>query len=155
MLFALLVGGVNAIEGQDRSRGNNGDDSGAVLFLLELRDDLELTANQVSNLERIDAELDRLNQPLMARMKEIRGKFRELGSFEEARGARRREFEAYIGEARSVMERVQANNLAAMRQVGGVLTERQKERLAKLLRERGDKQSERSGGDSRVPSHRN
>jgi hypothetical protein len=152
--FALLTSGVLTVEGQDRNR-SGGDDQGAVQFLLGLRTELELTDVQASALERINAELDQLNLPLMTRMREIRGRFRELGSFEEARGEQRREFEIHIREARTVMERIQANNWAAMRQVGDVLTEEQKERLAKLLRERGDNQRERSGGNSRVPSHRN
>jgi hypothetical protein len=155
IVVALLIGGVHSVQGQDRGRPGGDSDPGAVLFLLGMRGELDLTSRQVTKLERINTDLDRLNLPLMARMTEIRRKFRELGSFEESRGERRQEFESHIGEARAVMERIQANNWTAMRQVGDVLTEQQKERLAKLLRERDDNQGERRGGDSRVPSHRN
>ncbi len=155
MIFALFIGGVHTLEGQDRARPAADADPGAVLFLLRMSSELELTARQVSRLERINTDVERRNLPLMARMTEIRRKFRELGSFDDARGDERREFELHISEARAVMEEVQANNMAAMRQVGSVLTDGQKERLAQLLRQRGDTQRERSGGDSRVPSHRN
>jgi hypothetical protein len=150
VVLALLAGSGNLLQAQNRQGQQRGLEAGPVSILLQLRDQLALTPTQVGQLERIDADMDRLNQPLVARISEIRHKIRSLGPVEEMNGAQRARFDTFVAEARPLWEQIQHNNAAAMKRVGGVLTEQQKEQVAKLLRQAGDNR-ERSG---RLPQSR-
>ncbi len=148
MVLALLVGAGTTVEGQ--SGGRQGDrDPDPVPFLIGMRAELRLTDAQVSKLQQIEADVTRLNQPLMARMGELRGQIRALGPREQIPPEHVGRFDEHLAEARQVMEQVQSNNWASMRRVGDVLSERQKEQVAKVLRELGENIRERSGDISR------
>jgi len=124
-------------------------------MLLRMETQLGLTARQVERLQRIDADMERENQPLVAKLSEIRRKIRSLGSVDSLTAERRTLFEAYIAESRPVMREIQHNNWTAMRRVGEVLTEEQKEAMGKLLREMDEGNRERSGDSPRPASRGN
>jgi hypothetical protein len=154
MILALLAGVGESLQAQNRHGQQRGPDPGPVHMLLQLREELALTPAQVARLEQIDAEMDRLNQPLVARIFEVRGKIRALGPQEKMNTAQRARYESYVAEARPLWEKIQENNSAAMRQVGGVLSRQQKEKVAKLLRESGNYR-ERSGRLPQFPGRGN
>lgn len=149
ILFALLVGLAGTIDGQGRGAPSRGDDPGPVAILMRIRGELALTDDQVTRLQRIEADTDRLNHPLFAKMREIRGQIRDLGDLDDLQGDRRELFQSHVGEARAVMEKIRHNNRIGMERVGEVLTDSQKASLSKLLREMGDNR-ERSGDNARV-----
>lgn len=149
LLLALLVG-PGIVHGQNAGSIGQDEDPGPVLILLRLTDELSLTSRQIGALERIDREMDRQNEPHLERLREIRDGIRALGNYDELGEERRKRFDEYIAEARHLVDEIRANNLTAMRRVGNVLTDAQKERLAAILRER-DGNRERSSDNSRVP----
>jgi hypothetical protein len=174
ILLALCLGGGGVLEAQNRQgqlragppapqpgaqqNGQRAPDEGPVPLLLQHRELLGLTPRQVSRLESIDAEMERENQPLVVQLSDIRGKIRSLGSPETMTVENRSLYESYMSQARPLMRRIQENNWEAMRSVGRVLTEEQKNRMAQLLRDREsksrgpDNNRERSGRSSQLPS---
>lgn len=147
--LALLLGAGGLLEAQDRHAGQRRPDVGPIGVLLELRTELGLTASQVAQLERIDADMDRENQPFVARLSEIRPRIRSLGPRDRHTADQRALYESYMAEARPLMRQIQKNNHAAMKTVGDVLTQPQKDRMGQLLRERAE--SERSSRNPRLP----
>lgn len=146
--LALLVGAGTTVEGQAGGR-QGARDPDPVPFLIGMRGELRLSDAQVSKLQQIEADAARLNQPLMARMGELRAQIRALGARDQIPPEHLGKFEEHLAEARHVMEQIQSNNWAAMRRVGDVLTERQKEQVARVLSELGENIRERSGDISR------
>jgi len=151
--FTLLSIWVNPLLGQEQ-RSTQADD-GPVAFLLEHRERLGLKAEQITRLEEINNGLVEENRPLLVQMRGIRGQIRALGPRERLSPEATVQFEAYLAEVRSVMERMQKNNWSAMEDVGEVLTHLQKRRLARLIGERGNSVRGRSGDLYRHSSPRN
>jgi Spy/CpxP family protein refolding chaperone len=156
LVIALVSTGGVDISAQTRGPEHGGiPDSGPVHMLLEFKDELKLTPAQIQQLGRIDAEMERANQPLVHQLGQIRRKIRELGPLEKLEGERRARFDTYLAEARPLMDRIQENNWAAMQKVGDVLTGQQKERVARYIRELVEDGSERSGSIPQLPRRGN
>ncbi|MQA89068.1 MAG: hypothetical protein GEU90_02355 [Gemmatimonas sp.] len=148
----LVLTGTSAhLQGQQHSR--DADDPGPITTLVKLQVEVGLTAAQVEELTSIDLALEQQNQPLVTRLMEIRRKIRALGPRRQMSSEDHAVFESYIAEARPLMREIDQNNKGAMAQVGEVLTEAQKDRLARLLRDRNEN-SERSDRDSRSRDRR-
>src|SRR5690554_3181011 len=113
----LLVGSAGVLSGQARS-----SEPGPVGTLLDLRETLALSSQQISRLEQIDAEMDEQNRPLVRQLAEIRRQIRALGPRSERTDEQRARFEAFVDEARPLMRQIEENNRAAMKRVGRVLT---------------------------------
>jgi hypothetical protein len=135
VLLLLLAGAGAELQGQQqRSAGD--DDPGPITTLLGLQEELDLTADQVARLREIDLRMDGVNQPLVERLMEIRGRIRALGPRREMTPENRALFDSYVAEARPLMRRIGENNKAAMEEVGNVLNQEQKDTIARLLKER-------------------
>ncbi len=141
----LLVGSAGVLSGQARS-----SEPGPVGTLLDLRETLALSSQQISRLEQIDAEMDEQNRPLVRQLAEIRRQIRALGPRSERTDEQRARFEAFVDEARPLMRQIEENNRAAMKRVGRVLTKAQKAQVKELIRDRGDR---RGNDDSRRGSN--
>jgi uncharacterized membrane protein len=151
LLLVLLAGAGSGIEAQAQGRtGGPAADRGPIDTLIGLRDQIGLTQPQIGRLEEIDARLDRQNQPHVTQMMEIRRRIRALGAREQMTPEQRTIFEGYLSEARPHVQQIARNNAAAMLEVGAVLTQPQKERVAELLKQRGQDR-ERSGRLPRLP----
>ncbi len=107
-----------------------------VEVLLDLRRQLDLTRSQVASLREIQRKLGEINRPLVeeifAIQKQVRAQLVDTNP--ENRRRSMRPTESQLAAARVPMEKIQANNLAAMEEVNAVLTEMQKRRAAALLR---------------------
>jgi len=143
----VLFGTSELLEGQSRS----GKRPGPIETLLALRGELGLTAPQISRLEEIDRQMDLRNEPLVARMREIRQRIRSLGPREGFTPESRARYESLVADARQIMSEIHGNNRSAMAEVGEILSEPQRERLAELITERKDER-ERSGSRERSRS---
>jgi hypothetical protein len=112
-------------------------------LLLEQRDALELTAEQVSNLDRIRERLASTNDPLVQRMMNLRSQWQQ-----ERRAARNGRAQAQEQEqaparlerirvqAERIRERIQQNNRDAMQRVNRMLTPPQRRHLRTIVQER-------------------
>jgi len=154
VIALLTLGGIEAVHAQNGRDGRNSDPS-PVHMLLRMETQLGLTARQVEQLHRIDADMERENEPLVTKLREIRRKIRSLGSIDSLTAERRTQFEAYVAESRPVMREIKQNHWTAMRRVGEVLNEAQKEAMGKLLREMDQANRERSGDSPRPASRGN
>jgi hypothetical protein len=111
----------------------------AIGLLLLRRDSLQLTPSQVDALEQISTSLQLRNAPLVGALLEIRRELqpligrhpRDMSSAERQRFAREAE------RARPLMARLQQNNVAAMAEVGDVLTAPQKLAVRRWLQDSG------------------
>lgn len=115
---------------------DRGDDDGPVRALLELRTRLDLTDDQVTRLNAIDADLQSRNDPLVTRLVEVRRDIRALGRRSEFTPDQKARYDVLIGEARPLMRQIRDNTNAAMRQIGTVLTDFQRGQLSEILRDR-------------------
>ena len=111
------------------------DDDGPVRALLELRSRLSLTDEQVTRLNGIDAELQVQNEPLVARLMQVRRDIRQLGRRSEFTPEQRARYDVLVAEARPLMRQIRENSHAAMRQIGTVLTDFQRGQLSEIIRE--------------------
>jgi hypothetical protein len=152
IFFALAVGSAEMVKAQELRTQSRERDPGPVAMLLQLESHLRLSATQVDALREIETEMNRLNGPLVARMSEIRGRMKRLGDVDSLTAEQRVVFDTYVAELRPVVDQIQENNWAAMRRVGDVLTDRQKERLSRFLRESNDDDRDRSSNLPRAPS---
>lgn len=120
---------------------------GPVELLLRNRDQLALSASQISRLEEIGQRMDLQNQPLIARLVEIRrgatGEPRPQHGTPEHQEANRRRME----EAKPLMDQIRKNNHAAMEEVGEVLTSEQKAQVKQIIDERRRRGDGRGHGD--------
>jgi Spy/CpxP family protein refolding chaperone len=117
--------------------------------LLQRRDELALTADQVVRLQAVNRRMQEANRPLVQRLLELR-------SSEPVRSVQRtpeqhEAFEARVRQARPLMQQIRENNRSAMREVGAVLTDEQKAKFREHLRERREK---RGGRDGKHPERR-
>lgn len=126
--------------GERRAGGRHGP----VEKLIGNREALGLSDDQIARLQEIDDRLRERNRPFVQKLIEMR-----RGSHFDPRVKRgemtpdqRAEFDRRIDEVRPLLSRIHENNVAAMREVGGVLTAEQKERIRSLLEE-GKRRHER------------
>ena len=114
--------------------------NGPIRMLLDRREQMGLTAEQVARLEAIQARVEERNSAPVQRFMEIRRRWERERPADWRRlpPARRREirerFQSAIREeSRGLGEQVQRNNQEAMLQVRAVLTEAQRQRLRRFL----------------------
>ena len=162
-LAVVLAAGAQAMQAQQAAPSPRGDhgthrlgprhgEGDPFARLLERRQELNLTAQQVSRIEAIRARLQAQNQPLMEQLQAAR---RQAGlpdrSVESRGGERPRLTEEQRAAARQMRERMapvaqqlRSNRRAAMREVHEVLTEAQREQLRQKHREhRGGRRGHR------------
>ncbi len=99
-----------------------------IAILLDRRAELKLTADQVTHLGDIQRRLHTANDTLVARLVTIRHGVPGGGRVHprDMSPAQRGEFRHAVQEAHPLMQAIARNNVAAMAEVGGVLTEEQK-----------------------------
>lgn len=108
-----------------------------IVRLLEQRDTLRLTAEQVSRLEAIDRDLQQQNQPILQQLQQFRGE--DGRPREEMSDADREAMRERFEQARPLMEKMRANNQAALEKVKAVLTPEQQQLARSLMpQERGE-----------------
>lgn len=115
--------------------------------LLERRQELQLTSQQVSQIEGIQSRLRTQNQPLMEQLQTLRRQagLPELRQGGEARGGERRQLtdeqrqavRQFRERAQPITEQMRANTRTAMREVQGILTEQQRSQLRQWHQEQG------------------
>lgn len=155
LLLVLLFGTSTYLNGQTRATGGDDRDTDPITRLLEIWTELSLSAFQVAELESIKAWTDQQNQPLVARMSEIRRKLRGLGDRDTMTPRERELRKQWMAEARPIARRIDQNNRAAMEQVGDVLTQAQKDEIARRLRDRDDDDCRERSSSSSQRSNRN
>lgn len=123
------------MKGEGRRFGN------PLEHLLQRREQLNLTAEQVARLEAVQRRVQEQNRPLMEQLRQLRG---PAGARPErgARGAeltpeQREALRRTREQARPIMERLRENNQAARREVEQVLTDAQKQQLRQWHEQRG------------------
>ena len=146
--LVLLLGTGASLEAQ---RDGDDRDAGPIQELLEIRSRIGLTADQVARLNEIDAAMHRQNEAPVAQLVQVRRSIRALGRRRDFTPEQRAQYEAYIDQARPLMKQIRANNHAAMRQVGEVLTADQRGVLADILRDRDDNDDNGRRRDSSNP----
>jgi hypothetical protein len=155
LVLVLLSGTGSQLFGQPQNRPESRDrDPGPIHMLLQLRTQLALTPEQVTRLEAIDLQMEEQNRPLLTRTNRIRFLIRRLGDRDDMTPEERTQYEAYMAEARPLLDQIQSNNVTAMRAVGEVLTDAQEAQIAQMLRDRNDNDNNRGRGSrpQRVPS---
>jgi Spy/CpxP family protein refolding chaperone len=148
-LLALTLPAAGAAQRGPRGPFGPGGAGSPMERWLELRDELDLTADQVSRLEAIGARLREQNASHVAHMQEVR---EELGLPEfrpSERGARangerkprermseedRARMRAFMDRTREDMEAVRSNTRDAMEEARDVLTDEQHDRLRETMR---------------------
>ena len=116
--------------------------------LLQQRDTLGLTSDQLGELGRIQDRLATTNEPLVNQMMELRTQWQQ-----QRRAARngRPPNVARIEEIRSAAERlqqqIQANNRAAMKNVNGLLTPPQRKQLRGIVEKRRQQNTGKRGAN--------
>jgi len=103
-------------------------------WILEHRQELQLTDAQVQRLQQIRQELQQRNAPLLAQLRQMvwgdsLRRAREDATVRDSVRARR---ERMREQARPILEQLRANARAAMEQARQVLTEEQREKLRSL-----------------------
>ena len=142
----VLSGGLAA---QDRSQ-SRGSDDGWIAALLHMRQELRLSPEQITQLRRIDSETEELNRPMVASLRQIRSRVRSLGPMDQFTPEKRAQFNAYLAQGRPHIDKIHENNFAAMRKVGEVLSNWQKERMRELL---NNANVNRERSSNNPPSH--
>jgi hypothetical protein len=109
--------------------------------LLESREALGLTADQVERLQVLRDSLAGRNEPLVTRMLELRTRWQRERRGTGRAGAvlRLEQNAALLGireAAQPLNQQIQANNRAAMQEVNRLLTPEQRRRLRELVQER-------------------
>jgi chaperonin cofactor prefoldin len=154
-VLVLLVGTSSYLNGQSRTSSDRDRDRdpGPITTLISLRQELSLSAGQVAQLESIRSQTEQQNQPLVTRMSEIRRRLRSLG---EVNTDRERELrQQWMAEARPIMRTIDQNNRAAMEQVGDILTQVQRDEIARRLRERDENNDRERSSSTSQRSNRN
>lgn len=96
-----------------------------VYALIGQREKLALTSAQVTALDSIGVHIDRVNAPLMSRLRELRGEY----------GGRRNAPRPDSEELQPTLEQLRRNNQQAMEGVRNVLTAQQRTTACEMARE--------------------
>ena len=160
LIFALLLTLAPSAAQAQRPGPMRGEHHGAdrdpIQFILEHRQDLALTAEQVQRLEAIRAELKRENDPLIARLREqmpdrpaadsLRQRMRQRRELTDEQRqqmrARMEQMRARMEEMRPVREEIRENLEDAIDDVDDVLNDEQEKKLRELRRAERDKRRE-------------
>lgn len=104
-------------------------------LLLEHRDTLELTPEQLAQLDLIRDRLRRQNEPLVGRMLTMRQQWQRERLAAQQGGAAREtpQLRRLRARAQPVHDRIQQNNRAAMQAVNRMLTPEQRQRLRGIV----------------------
>jgi hypothetical protein len=135
MLVLLLLPAVVFAQGRRGGRGMRGDalQRNAIQMIIEHKDQLALTSDQLGKLEPISKKLDEQNKPLLAELQKNRpGDPRNMT--EEQRQA-----------VRVPMEKIRDNREAAMKEAREVLTTEQQEKLRQVMEEMRPRRGGRGG----------
>lgn len=149
-LAILMIAGTASAQGGGRGQGRRFGGGGAggpailrdsipargpIDLLLARRDSLALNDEQVSQLQRIGAELQQLNAPHVRSMLELRRELQPLiGTHpRDMTSEQRARFQKQAERARPVMEQVHENNRRAMERVSKLLSPEQKRRVREWL----------------------
>lgn len=154
LALGLLAAPANSLVAQGPQGAGRGGPGGPVAALLENRAELGLSAEQVTRLEAIRAELDRKNQPVQEQLRQLRGDLPRERPSAAPTPEQRESFRAQREQARPLMEQMRANAREAAEQARAVLTDQQRGRAESLLRDRrgarGDEaRGQRGGRDGR------
>lgn len=149
-LALMLLTGTSTV-GQE-NRGARPNDPGPIQVLIELKEELQLSAEQLTQLEAIDEKMDRENEKCVVRLSEIRARIRSLGPPRARSAEQQALFQSYLAEARPLMDLIQKNNRNAMEQVGQVLLPEQKELIERFLRAEGARNRDSRSRNPRLPS---
>lgn len=149
LALALISLTGTSIVGQD-NRGARANDPGPIQMLIELKEELQLTPEQLTRLEAIDEKMDQENEKCVVRLSEIRERIRSLPR--DRSPEQQALFQSYLAEARPLMDVIQKNNRKAMEQVGQVLLPEQKELIERFLREEGARNRDSRSRNPRLPS---
>lgn len=139
LLLLAVARAAQAQSGDFPDRVPSGE-SGPIQTLLEHREEIGLTAEQVSGLRAVQGRVSERNRPLVQRFLEIRRRWeRERpANWRSLPPARRRQIqERFQGriraESRALEEQVQTNHRAAMLEVRAMLTRAQRQKLRSFL----------------------
>jgi hypothetical protein len=146
-LLVLADSGAAQRGGQRQGRGPGRDGGGPALLrdslpgrgpielLLAGRDSLGLTRSQLTQLERINAELQEQNAPHVRSMLELRRELQPLIGMHprDMSPAQRAQFQKQAGRARPIMQQMHESNRRAMERVSELLTSEQKRRVREWL----------------------
>lgn len=105
-------------------------------LLVEHRAELGLTDRQVAEIEEIRVEVETANRPLVSRLVGMRREMAARRAPREMSPRERAQFRSRIRVARPYMERIRANNEAAMLRVREVLSDEQRAALRRLVQQR-------------------
>ncbi|MBW3553703.1 MAG: Spy/CpxP family protein refolding chaperone [Gemmatimonadetes bacterium] len=156
---AALLAGPVAAQGGQGPRGRPATPAGAgvmdrnpVAVLLERRDELELTADQVARLEAVQARVERENAPRIERLRAALGDRPARDLTDEERVQLRER----MRELQPVRTEIRETNRAAMEEVRGILTAEQRTKIRSASRGRGPAASRGARGASvaRILQHR-
>lgn len=108
-------------------------------LLLEHREALELTPEQLGQLDLIRDRLRRQNDPLVGRMLRLRAQWQRERMAARGGGAAQEspQLRRLRAQAQPVHERIQQNNRAAMQAVSRILTPEQRQRLRRIVEQGG------------------
>ena len=130
--FMLLLGLSGGVQAQDRQE-SMGPDSGPIATLIHMRAQLRLSEQQVTELRQLDEQTEARNRPFVARLHELRRRARALGHYSRLSPEARAQFDAYMQEGQPLLQSIHENNMTAMREVGHILSDKQKETMRELL----------------------
>jgi len=124
--------------------------------LLQQKEALGLTSDQLGRLDRIQQDLATQNEPLVTRMMALRTQWQQ-----ERRTARGgsppnvTRVERIRADAEELRQRIQNNNRTAMQTVNRMLTQVQRKQLRQIVQQRRDeKPGKRAGGGSNADGRR-
>ena len=128
-----------------RARGEGRQLRNPIAGMLERRQQLNLSADQVNRLQAIQSRLESQNRPLVERMQALRG---QPGDRPGARGGeltpeQRAQIERTREQFRPIAEQLRENRQTAMRDAVAVLTDAQRQQIRQFHREHGERRGMR------------
>jgi Spy/CpxP family protein refolding chaperone len=136
-LLSIVLTGLSVSDGLAQGSSRTATDRGdPVDLLLEIRQELNLSRDQVNALRNIQERLERSNRPhvelLLEIQREVRTHTGNSASFTGRDASRASEEQMERG--RAALRRINENNLRAMESIAEVLTDSQKAATARILR---------------------
>jgi hypothetical protein len=135
MLVLLLLPALAFAQVRRGGRGMGGDrlQSNVIQMIIEHKDQLALTSDQLGKLEPISKKLDEQNKPLIEELQKNRP------------GDRRNMTEEQRQALREPMEKIRDNREAALKEARQVLTTEQQEKLRQVMEEMRPRRGGRGG----------
>ena len=156
LLVSLLVGlGLPSLAGaQDLPSAGAGTPPRPLELLIEHRDSLGLTSDQLDRLGQIRERLANANEPLVNRMLTLRRRWQRERGIAQKEGGQQNQarLDRIRRAAEPIRERIQRNNRTAMQAVNRLLTREQRAQLRAIVEERrkvdGAEAPARGGSDA-------